>query len=139
MPPVTALSVTPAMAAAVPPVDVAVADPGSLKSSCQTADDCGVRTELVVTVSTESLEKGVAMLALLEKIATCDDEGVAVFFGDVAQGPVNPAMLDTAVALSLSMKFRPDSRSQKWAAIFTDGGDGESTTCGRWDALRATR
>ena len=139
MPPVTASSETPAMAVAVLSSDIAVADPGSLKSSCQIVDDSGGTTEHVAAVSKESLEEGVAMLALLEKIATCDDEGVAVFNGDIAQGPVNAAMLDAAVALSLSMKFRPDSRSHKWVAIFTGGGEGESTTCGRWDALRATR
>jgi hypothetical protein len=138
MPPDTALSATPVTAAVVS-ADIAVDDPSSLKSSCQIANDCGEMTKHVATFPTESFKKGEAMMALLEKSATCDGEGVALFNGDGAPGPVTPAILDAAVALSLSMKFGPASRSQKWLAYFTDGNEGKSTSCRRWDALRAMR
>ena len=138
MPADTALSATHATAAVVS-ADIAVGDPSSLKSSCQIANDCGEMTKHVATFPTGSFEEGEAMVALLEKSATYDDEGVALFNGDGASGPVTPAILDAAVALSSSMKFRPASRSQKWLAYFTDGNEGKSTSCRRWDALRVMR
>ena len=109
------------------------ADNESLKSSFPIADNRGNKMTYSAVVPREPLLAGKAMMDMLGHYAEHADDGVAAFMGEVAQGPVSPATLDAALAVSLSMGFRPtSSRSQIWVGVFTgDAGDGESAACGR--------